>query len=482
MKISMREFWLFCSLVLLAMVASANTYANRGDRAAGSSPVVLGAESPQALVARMRQAARDEDMREFAACITRDDLTEAVQGMTFLAAMVAAFSVMEEDLDEAEAEAAIAEKLAGLDAILTRHGLPAMSDEDAMEDESGLENILAGMDQATMVELFAELVGVMMELGDEDDASTEFLPLFEGELTDLAIDGDRATGTIDDMPIEFVQVDGRWFASMPDEQSDAGSWGDASEVSGAGAEAATVLGLEASRQDALDESGQHWYVITAPEDATVTLTSRSTGENDGDLVMEAYLDEDFSEYVIRSDWDLDGDSAHETVTVGLNAGQVLHVKVAQWGFGRDQLSYQLDVTHTPGVVEPPQSGPSHFSGFSAGPGSAEVRPLAVDESRQGMFDDSGDARWYLITAPGPGELTLTTRSTGENDGDLVLEAFVDGEFSDWVAHSDQDLDGDLAHETVTLRLDAGQTVHLKVSQWAGGSEAISYHLTASFSN
>jgi hypothetical protein len=480
MRMSMTRFWLFCSLMILAMVACADSNTSRGGGAAGSSPVVLGAESPQALVARMQQAARDADLREFAACLTRDFLADTIEDMTLLTAMAVAFSVMDEDLDETEAAAAVEEKLAGLDEILTRYGLPAASDEDAIEGESELETILAGMDHAAMAELLAELVDVLQNLGDDDDSSSEFLPVFEGELTDLTIDGDQATATISDMPIEFTRVDGRWFASMPEGGSEFDTM--ESNVPGAGAEAATVLGLEASRQDTLDESGQHWYVITAPEDGTVTLTTRSTGENDGDLVIEAYLDENFGEYVVRSDWDLEGDSAHETVTVGLNSGQVLHAKVAQWGFGRDELSYQLDVSHTPGVVEPPQSSPAHFTGSSVGPGSAEVRALAVDESRQGMFDASGDARWYLITAPGPGELTLTTRSTGEDDGDLVLETFVDGDFSDWVAHSDQDLGGDLAHETVTMRLDAGQTVHLKVSQWAGGSDAISYQLTASFSN
>lgn len=218
MKTSRTGFWLFCGLVLVAMVACADTNPNPADGASGGSSLVLGAESPQALAERLQQAARNNDMREFFACLVPEELAGMVEELTFLVGMMVAFS-LDEDLDMEEAEAAVAEKMAGLDVVFERYGLPAMSDDEAMEDDSELAGIIGEMEHPTVIELLAELAevmdGVMRDQG-EDDFSSEVLAPFESDLADLMVEGDRATGTFDDMPVEFVRMDGRWFLKEPE--------------------------------------------------------------------------------------------------------------------------------------------------------------------------------------------------------------------------------------------------------------------------
>jgi hypothetical protein len=79
---------------------------------------------------------------------------------------------------------------------------------------------------------------------------------------------------------------------------------------------------------------------------------------------------------------------------------------------------------------------------------------------------AGDERdWYVIRAATAGTLVFATRSPGEGDDgfDLVLEVFLDGKFDEAAHRSDQDLQEDLANEAVTVVVQAGQTVHVRVS-------------------
>jgi hypothetical protein len=219
MKISRTGFWLFCSLILLAMAACTDTTSSAGNGAGGGSSLELGAESPQALATRIQQAAQDKDLREFFASIFADDLATMIEELPGFAAMMMAFSFdADPDMSFAEAEAAMEKELAPLnaklDAIMTRYGLPAISDEGATENESELENSIAEMEQDAMVELLVELVNFMDDLpldDDGDDFSSQLLDSFDGTLTDLKMEDDRASAMINDMPIEFVLVNGRWF-------------------------------------------------------------------------------------------------------------------------------------------------------------------------------------------------------------------------------------------------------------------------------
>jgi hypothetical protein len=77
----------------------------------------------------------------------------------------------------------------------------------------------------------------------------------------------------------------------------------------------------------------------------MVIVTRAVGES-GDLVLEAYLDGKFGEVVERSDQDLQGDSANESVTVAVTKGQMVHVKVSG-AFGRPSVKYRISSSLIP---------------------------------------------------------------------------------------------------------------------------------------
>ncbi len=70
------------------------------------------------------------------------------------------------------------------------------------------------------------------------------------------------------------------------------------------------------------------------------------GDGDADLVLEIYADGDFSKPVGRSDQDLQGNSANESVTINVTAGQPVHIKVAG-AFSRVTTKYRVSSSLIP---------------------------------------------------------------------------------------------------------------------------------------
>ena len=59
------------------------------------------------------------------------------------------------------------------------------------------------------------------------------------------------------------------------------------------------------------------------------MVTRQLGTGDApDLVLEVFTDGKFADAQDRSDQDLQGNSANESVTVQVTAGQAVHVKVS----------------------------------------------------------------------------------------------------------------------------------------------------------
>ncbi|HSM52133.1 MAG TPA: hypothetical protein VLA75_12100, partial [Thermoanaerobaculia bacterium] len=200
-----------------------------------------GAESPEALVARMKKAAENEDMREMAACMEPEARKEMAEGMFLGATMMVAFSGMAEGMGEMagemagamagavggeEAAAEVKEKVsegteaAGVDAagmaerfnaLLARHGLPGLDDESEGGQEE-FEKAMANADQVAFIGDIADFLKTEMK---EGEGSGSKAPMFEGELTDLQIDGDYASGKLGEEVVEFLRIDGRWFAKEP---------------------------------------------------------------------------------------------------------------------------------------------------------------------------------------------------------------------------------------------------------------------------
>ena len=109
---------------------------------------------------------------------------------------------------------------------------------------------------------------------------------------------------------------------------------------------ATAIRVGQPLQESLDgTTGDHWdwFVFTAEQAGTVTVTTRS---EDGDLVLEAYDVGEYGEPIERSDQDLQGTSGNEALTLIVTAGQKVFFKVMAWNEGA-QIDYRLQVGFMP---------------------------------------------------------------------------------------------------------------------------------------
>lgn len=207
-----------------------------------------GAESPQALVARMEKAAATGDVPEMMACVAPDARREMALALVAGAGMMVAFMGMggamaaemgeafaegmtgEETTPEQKAEIeageqAMAAKAAELqkryEGILERHGVAAMMDDETPipDDPAARSAALAKMFEDTDdVALIADLLGLMGELGESEDAGGPKAPVeLPDGVTDYRIEGSRATARSGDETIEFVEVDGRWYFQPTDD-------------------------------------------------------------------------------------------------------------------------------------------------------------------------------------------------------------------------------------------------------------------------
>lgn len=206
------------ALLLAALPVAAQTSAPGGD-------------SPQAVVARMERAAEAEDLGEMAACLAPEDRATLTLTLVMMSGVGLAFARMGIDmgmagageLSEEERRELDQERAAAHDAldaaerryeeIVKEYGLL-----DLVEDESNLgpdadpQRALEGVDQ---VALLRDLL-TMLETVPAEQATDAALPVEAppGELHDLEVEGDRATGRLGDEGVEFVRVDGRWYLSL----------------------------------------------------------------------------------------------------------------------------------------------------------------------------------------------------------------------------------------------------------------------------
>lgn len=189
-----------------------------------------GAESPAALVERLRTAGDKEDFAELAACLApaaRMDMAKGLYaGATMMVAMSSAMGEMAGNMGEAlggamgeesaESKAAAAKAKAEADVkfgalkksyndVAAKHGLPSL---DAEEMPGDPEAIFA---KADLIALIGDFGGLIKSLGE--DGGEKEKKNIEGQLEDLKIEGEKAEGTLGGDPIQFVKLDGRWFIS-----------------------------------------------------------------------------------------------------------------------------------------------------------------------------------------------------------------------------------------------------------------------------
>lgn len=109
-----------------------------------------------------------------------------------------------------------------------------------------------------------------------------------------------------------------------------------------------------------------------------------------------------------------------------------------------------------------------------------ARALTVGESRADALDPSaGDGvDWYTVTAADAGSLVFITRPAEGGEGDLVLRAYINGDLSAPAAESDQDLQGSAANESVTVMVQKGDRVDVRVGPVFDNGGRIDYRLSA----
>jgi hypothetical protein len=200
-----------------------------------------GADSPQALVARLEAAAESGGLAEMMACVAPAARREMAMVMVAGVGMMVAFMSMggamgaemveglaegitgEElpaedraqlDAGRQEVEAKAAELMQRYEGILERHGVAAMmADETPMPEDPAarsaeLERLFAKTDD---VALLTDLLGLMEELGEPGTGGPKSPVRLPGAVTDYRIDGDRATAQAGEETVHFVRVDGRWY-------------------------------------------------------------------------------------------------------------------------------------------------------------------------------------------------------------------------------------------------------------------------------
>jgi hypothetical protein len=196
-----------------------------------------GAESPEALVERAKRAAEASDMRELLACVSPEGRLEMAKMMYAMATMMVGFAMMGAEMgsemgaamaesmgeevtaeQRAETEAAKQAALAEVGALLesynamaAKHGLPQLSDFDEPPDED-VDEFFRNIDSIALIaDVTAFLESVSGDDGSGMTGDEAALDTAAGVMTDLVIEDDSATATIDGQEVKFVRIEGRWY-------------------------------------------------------------------------------------------------------------------------------------------------------------------------------------------------------------------------------------------------------------------------------
>ena len=210
------------------------------------------------------------------------------------------------------------------------------------------------------------------------------------------------------------------------------------------------------------------FQFSAETAGILTVVVRSTDESDLILVVTDADGQTIPEG--RSDQDLGGDSGAEQFAATLPRAGTYHVRVEPFGSGLASFRIGASWLGFRELEEPadPDGTPS----------TARSITIQQDPIMDTIDPTSGDHwDWYAIRADRGGLLTVATRA---GDGDLVLEAFTEGNVSESAERSDQDLQEVAGNEALTLSVSPDQTLYFKVSMYGTPDSPISYRLSIGF--
>jgi len=207
------------------------------------------------------------------------------------------------------------------------------------------------------------------------------------------------------------------------------------------------------------------YAFAAREAGFLAVVVRATGSEDLSISVSDSEGQTLPEGT--SDADLSGNVGAEQILVTIPSPGNYVVKVRCYD---ETASFHV-------------GGSFLASPLAAAPDDPDGRPsgaveLAVGASRDDVIDPAaGDrADWFRIPITKAGVLTVLTRAEG--DGDLRLERYVAPEFSEPSEYSDEDRDGVMGNESLTLDVKAGDVVLIRVMPSFWGGARVRYRISS----
>ncbi|HPF62367.1 MAG: hypothetical protein KC544_03685 [Gemmatimonadetes bacterium] len=213
---------------------------------------------------------------------------------------------------------------------------------------------------------------------------------------------------------------------------------------------------------------------------TAPVTYSFTPTSPGVLTVAVSSDEDVGIRVLdvdgqplldgMADIDFGGNPGREYLAVPLVIVEPVTVEVAMVSGGDGAFTISAAFLAEPAFEMPadPDRRPSLATALE--PGGSRVDELAP------MDGDRWD--WFVVTAAEEGSLVFVTRADGAGEpGDIALEAFLNDERTDAAARSDQDLQESPANESVTVIVNKGDRVYLKVAALFNSADRFGYRVS-----
>jgi len=227
----------------------------------------------------------------------------------------------------------------------------------------------------------------------------------------------------------------------------------------------TALPIGSTTQGTLAE-GEARFVYAAKEAGFLTVVVRAQAGEDLSL---AILDEEGQTLADGlSDSDVGGDVGAEQLVVVLPGAGSVQIRVRS--FMDDRGGFHI-------------GGSFLASKLVASPPDPDGRPsrateLSVGATHEASLDsDAGDvADWYRIKVEKAGVLTVLTRT--DEEGDLRLEVYAEGAYEEPEDSSDQDMDGVMGNESLTIDVDAGEVVLIRVLGGFLRQDSVSYRISS----
>jgi hypothetical protein len=231
------------------------------------------------------------------------------------------------------------------------------------------------------------------------------------------------------------------------------------------AQAPLPIGSKASGTTSSEAPAE--FRFTPPSAGVLTIVVRG---ND-DLTIQV-VDEDGQLVPMgTADGDNNGSTGLEYLAVPIGQADPLRVRVTllsdDGGSGAFTISAAFLAEEGFAQAADPDRRPSLARALTVGG--------AMEESLNPEEGDRWD--WFVIRASEAMTVTVLTRMDEGSTGDLVLSAFTGGNMDAEIAHSDQDLQGHLGNESVTVALKAGDVLHIKVASLQDSGGAAPYRIS-----